>query len=449
MSAVVSSTGYRGAGAVLRPVLALQAALLVSVVSNLGRIPVFSTGDATNAPLLVNDIAVAIVIAAGLMVAARNRSLRMDDVAITAALFALVGGLSAVAAVPKYGLSGFELAVSLAYLARWLFYFALYVVIINTVSRRDVEGVWKALEWMLLAFALFGIVQSLFLPGFAQMVYPDSRVRFDWDEQGHRLVSTVLEPNIAAAMILLGLLVHLGRLSTGANVAGWKPLVLFTALVMTLSRSGALALLVGGLVILAARGLSKRVMQFGAALLVLLAVSLPRLIPFMQQYDKLSFGGSAAGRLVNLAQVLTAFLDSPWIGVGFNTFGFYMERQGVDRMGLPFQSSDGGLLFAAAMTGVIGVGIYCMMLFAVFRRCRAVWRSPHFTPDERGLCLGVAAGIAALCAHSLFVNSLFSTAVLLPLWALWGLTFAIRTNAGAEPIPTTGSIPCAVVLTGA
>lgn len=424
------------AAAAVRPTVVLQFALLASLVSNLGRIPVFSTGDDTNAPILVNDIAIALMLLAGAIVIAQRRSLRLDIVAGAALLFAFVGGASAVAGIPKYGLTTFELAVSLAYLARWLFYLAIYVVVINVVRRRDVMPVWRALEWMLIIFAIFGIFQSIFLPGFAQMVYPDSRLRFDWDPQGHRLVSTVLEPNIAAAMLLLGLTVQLGQLTTGAKVPTWKPALLFVAMVFTLSRSGGLGLIFAGFVILAARGLSARLMRFGALLAFAALLSLPKLIPFMLEYDKLSLGGSAAGRLVNLAQALQAFMDSPIFGVGFNTFGFFMERQGVDRLGLPFQSSDGGLLFAAAMTGIVGLSIYLYMMACVIRRCRGIWRSTEFTPEERGLAVGVAAGIVGLCVHSTFVNSLFSTSVLLPLWVLWGLTFCIaRRDEAPQPAP--------------
>ncbi len=433
----------------IRPASVLQVALLVSLVSNLGRIPVFSTGESM-APLLVNDLATALVLASAAAVMAQRQSLQLDSVALCALLFAGIGGMSAIAAVPRFGLTGFELAVSLAYLARWVFYLGVYVAVTNTVKRASVDGVWQALEAMLLIFAAFGIVQSIFLPGFAQIVYPNSRIRYDFDEQGHRLVSTVLDPNIAAMMILFGLLVYIGRLSTGARVPLWKPTLLFVAFVLTLSRSGLLGLVFGGLVILLSRGVSKRALRFGLGLAFLVVLSLPRLVPFLQDYNKLSFGGSAAGRLENLAQVLTAFIAAPWIGVGFNTFGFYMERHGgVDRLGLPFQSSDGGLLFAAAMTGVIGLAVFLWMLLLLFLRCRAVWRDLRATPNERGLSLGVGAGVVALCIHSVFVNSLFSTAVLLPLWVLAGLIFAIYSDIRSGSPAVTPATSGAVVLTSA
>ena len=78
-------------------------------------------------------------------------------------------------AIPRFGLTSFAAIVSMGYLARWMVYLAIYVAVINTVRASDVEGMWRAMETAILLFAAFGIFQSAFLPGFAQMVYPDSR----------------------------------------------------------------------------------------------------------------------------------------------------------------------------------------------------------------------------------------------------------------------------------
>lgn len=401
----------------------LQVALLLLVVANLGRIPFLNLGD-REAPILINDLCIIAALAAGAVAAAQARSLRLDNVAIAALLFAAVGGLSAVAAIPRFGLTGFELVASLAYLMRWLVYFGVYVVIINTVRSRDVAPLWNALELAILALAAFGIIQAIFLPNFAQMVHPDSRAYLDWDPQGHRLMSTVLEPNIAAAMILTVLLVQVARLASGARVSLWKPGLLLLALVLTLSRSGALAFVVGGSLILFVRGPSKRMLRFAGAALVMLALALPKLLQFAEGYAKLGVGdASAAARLITWQRAIATFLDSPWFGVGFNTFGFVQEHRGFERVGGASYSSEGGLLFIAVMTGVVGLAVYAAMLWFVLRRCRFVWRHPRVTAEQRGLCVGTAAATIAVCVHSLFVNSLLTPFVMEPLWVLWGLAF--------------------------
>jgi len=399
--------------------------LLMLFIANLGRIPVLSTGE-RQAPILINDLCVACIIGVAGLASLRARSLRLDSVALLTLLFACVGAASAVLAIPRFGLSGFELVVSLAYLARWMFYAAVYVAIINTVRREEATAVWNAAEHMLLLFAVFGIFQTAFLPGFAQMVYPDSRAYYDWDIQGRRLVSTVLEPNIASAMLLVGFLVALGRLVAGAKVAHWKLLVLFTALVLTLSRSAALGLIVGSTVLLIARGLSKRMLRLVVAIGVLVLAAAPLLLKFAAQYGKLKFDASAAARLVSWLHAFEALRDHPIIGVGFNTFGYVLERAyGVERFGAASYSSDGGLLFIAAMTGLVGLAVYCWMLLQIIKRCRSIWRDPQTTADERGFAMGVAASIFAVCVHSLFVNSLLTPFVMELLWVQWALVFVL------------------------
>jgi len=416
----------------------VQGLILLLLTANLGRIPVLSAGE-SSAPLLVNDIAVGFVVLVGLAAGIATRSFRIDRAGLIGLLFAAIGACSAIVTARNYGFSTFELALSLAYLARWMLYFGVYLVLINIIKRADVNGIWSAVESTLLIFAAFGVLQAAFLPGFAQIVYPESRAYLDWDPQGHRLVSTVLEPNIAAAMLLMGLLVQLAQLSVGVRVPRWRPLLLFVALVLTLSRSGALGFVAGIGTILLVRGLSKRLLRWIFAIAVLVVTALPKLLTFAAAYGKFSTSGSAAARVVSWLQALRVFRDHPFFGIGFNTFGFVQERYGYTRFGAAAYSSDGGLLFIAVLTGIVGVSIYIWLLWAIVRRCRAIWRDPEVAAAHRGLAIGTAAVIVGLCVDSLFVNSLLTTFVMEPFWILCALTFPIMnripvTSARRSPI---------------
>ena len=415
----------------------VQALVLVLITANLGRIPLVSTGD-HDAPLLLNDVAVIAMVLLGGTVCIAARSLRLDRVSIAGLLFAFIGGLSAVYHAQVYDFSAFELAFSLAFLARWLLYFAIYLIVINVVRQVDVTAVWKALEAALLIVAGFGVIQSAFLPGFAQMVYPDSRAFVDWDIQGHRLVSTILEPNIAAAMLLAGLLVELAQLAVGVKVRMWKPLLLLTALVLTLSRSAAAGLVAGIAVILVARGLSKRLLRaMGVVGALGLALS-PKLIAFGIAYGKFSTGGSAALRLISWARAWDVLREHPWFGVGFNTFGYVEQRAGVEALGSSAYSSDGGLLFVAVMTGAIGLAVYLWMLWAIIVRCRRTWKNTSIAAEGRAIAIGAAAFTIALCVDSVFVNSLLTTFVMELMWLLLGLAFVAGVNAPPAPVRRRG-----------
>lgn len=440
-------------GRTVRVTQVLQGALLLLVLGNVGRIPFLDLGD-RQAPILLNELAVGVVLLCGALVVARARSMRLNTVALAAILFAVIGGLSALAAIPRFGLSLIEVVGSLAYLARWIYYFCIYLVVINCVTADDAEPIWAALERAMLLIAAFGIVQAIFLPNFAFMVYPDTTSAIEWDAQRHRLVSTVLEPNVAAALIVIVLLVQIARLAYGAPTAIWKPLLMLAALAMTVSRSGALAFLVGVFAIVLARGLSRRVTRFFAIAGVLTALALPRLIAFARDYQHLGFTDeSAMARIGMWRRAIDVFIQHPWFGIGFNTFGFVQERMGYTRAAAATYSSEGGVLFIAVMTGVVGLAVYLVMLWFVLRRCRNGWRDPRSAPHERALFVGTAAATIAELVHSAFVNSLLVPFVMESLWVLWGLCFLVErqiqqraSSVDKRSAPPTPTLARAIVI---
>jgi O-antigen ligase len=412
----------------LSPVAVLHVALLLLVVANAGRIPLLDLGD-RQAPILINDLCVGATIAIGAIFLFYARSLKLNDVALLGLLFAAIGGLSALSAIPRFGLSGMEIVASLAYLARWMLYFALYIVIINCVRVTDAESLWSALERAMLIIAAFGIVQAIFLPNFALMVYPNSREYNDWDPQRHRLVSTILEPNVAAGMIGAVLVVQLARMACGVRVALWKPVVMFAALLMALSRGGTFAFLTGCAVVIAAVGVRKKLVRFGALLFVLFLPVLPKFIAFGNEYGRFGISDdSAASRVRVWQRALATFFEHPWFGIGFNTYGFVQERRGFERVGGVSYSAEGGLLFIAVMTGIVGLAVFIAMLWVAIRRFRRAWRDDRATPAERGLLLGTAAATMTIFVDTIFVNTLFVPFVMEIMWVLWGLSFLIASD---------------------
>jgi hypothetical protein len=407
----------------VRPVAALRIAVACMLIGNLGRIPLFSAGS-KDAPLLFNEIALAGVLLLGAVACLQARALRLDRVALVALGFAGVGALSALLGAAKFNLSGAELAFGLAYLARWVAYFGVYVVLVNAATARDVPALWSTYERMTLAFAAFGVVQSLFIPGFAQLVFPSDTSSVQWDRQGHRLVSTMLDPNFAGAFVLLPFLVLLARVSFGDAVPRWKLALLLAALLMTVSRSSVLALLAGVAVVVAVRGVDRRLARALAGGALVLVPFLPTLVRFAASFDKLRLDESAMLRLVSWIRALTVFADNVWLGVGFNTYGFVQRAYGFEAATTESGFAlDGGLLFVGVMTGVVGVALYAWMIGAVVRRCRALWRDVSLPADARGLALGTAAGTVAILVHSVFVNSLLLPLIAEALWLLWGLVY--------------------------
>ena len=419
-------------GLVVSPIAVIQVAILLLVVGNLGRIPFLDLGE-RSAPLLINDLCMMAAFGAGVLVAVRDRSLRLSDAAIAGLVFAAIGGLTTIAGIQRFGFSAMEVMGSLAYLARWLLYFSLYVVIINCVKAGETERIWGALEWAMLIIVAFGIIQSIFLPNFAFMVYPDARHALDWDAQKNRLVSTILEPNIVAGMIVMTLLVQLARLASGAGVAIWKPTLMFAGLVMTLSRGGMLSFAVGCLALFPLIALSKRVARLVGVLFLLLVAASPKLIAFASGYTRFGISDdSAMARVITWQRAIATFLDYPIFGIGFNTYGFVQERRGFERISVSNYSAEGGLLFVAVLTGVVGLTAFVAMVWMVVRRSRRAARLPVATPAQRGLLLGTVAATVALLVNSVFANSLLTPWTMEPLLILWGLAFVVATDATAR-----------------
>jgi len=170
-----------------------------------------------------------------------------------------------------------------------------------------------------------------------------------------------------------------------------------------------------------------RLMKLVGLILFLSIALIPRLIDFATTYSRFAVGeGTSAGkRIVAWITALDIISVHPIFGVGFNTFGYVKQSMGMALGGAASYDSDGGLLFAMVMTGVVGLALYVAMLLAVARRCRRIWRDPTIEPEHRGLAIGVVAGMVAVCVQSVFANSIFTTFVMEMMWVLWGLTFVI------------------------
>ncbi len=423
------------AGLTLRPATAIRIALLLLCLGNLGLVPVLAD-KGMDAPIHINDVLVVWVLATGLLAGLRARAWRIDAPGLVAVAFVALGGVSAIFAASHYGLTAYQLVFSLAYLARWAAYFGVYLVVINFVRVPDVPPVWAALETAVLVFAAFGILQAIFLPNFALTVYPSSVPFYDWDPQGHRLVSTLLDPNFAGALLTMVLLVELALLSNGAKVATWKPILLGAALILTLSRGALVSFVGGATVILAVRGLSRRVVKFGALMALLVLPFTPILLDLSKTFHRLMISDpSAMGRVTDWLRALTVFADNPVVGIGFNTYGFVQEAYGHQRIATSSFGTEGGLLYIAVMTGVVGLALYCGMVALILRRCRRMWADRSRGVEHRGLAVGTAAATAALLVNSLFANSLIYPFTMEPLWVLWALTFVI-----AAPTPRRSAV---------
>lgn len=413
-------------------------------LSNLARAPAGTLGSRASAIILIDLVTLAVALFMLLGIASGRLRVRSDPVVSAVVAFLVAAGISTVLALVRYSPGIFESLGVVAYYVRWVVYFAWYAFAAWALSDAASERAWRNVERAILAFCIFGIFQSAFLPGFAQMVETSARA---WDVQGRRLVSTILDPNFAGILIVIALLVRLARLAEGVRERGAVLATLATGLLLTLSRSAILAFCVGLLVLTVVRGLRLALMRVMLAGGLLLLPFITLLLNFASGFNKLQVDGSAAQRLIPWTRGVILIRDHPWFGVGFNAYTQAQQVRGWRPVGGAEGGLDGGLLFAAAMTGLVGLFFFVRILWRVIASARRVWRDATAPPEHRAHATAVAACICAVVVHSLFVNSLFLTYVMLTLWMMWG-RLAHMTAARLSRLGATAALPLLLLAAG-
>ncbi|MEP6762760.1 MAG: O-antigen ligase family protein [Gemmatimonadaceae bacterium] len=441
----------------LTPRVLLAVSAVTLVLGNVGRIPGGALGG-RNAPIGLNDLLLAPLWLVVIGVVLRGqRRWTLDTTTGWSALFVALASLSTMMAVSHFSMDAGEAFGVSAFLIRWVLYFGWYPLVAACLDVDDVHAVWRHFDSAILCFAIFGLFQVVFLPGFAQMISDGGVGAPQWDVQGRRLVSTLLDPNFAGILLAIALLMRIARVAEGLNERKLPLIVLSAALLLTVSRSSLLALAVGILAIVAARGLKMRLVKvfLGGALLGLPFITL--FLAFASGFNKLRVDASALQRLVPWLRALELIRDNPALGVGFNAVPFAQLERGWRTFGGSDVSMDGGLLFVGAMTGVIGLLLYVGLLVSAVRRARRVWRNAQAPAQDRAFATGAAAVTVAVVVHSFFVNSLLLPFVMQLLWILWGSvrvlqrathTSSIKARSIVRPViglaiaATTACTPC-------
>jgi O-antigen ligase len=424
---VASSAGGQHLRRTAATISWMPAAELLTVVflcslllGQVAKVPLVST-DIKTARILVSDLVAAALGAwlfASVLVGGR---IRLDRPILLFAGFVAVNALAITVAAVRFGLTAGEVAFSSLYLIRWSLYATLYLFALTALRRTAAPRIIRAAVTVCAVFAAFGIFQSIFLPNFAFIVYPDATPYIDWDIQGNRLVSTFLDPNFAGAFIMFGLLY------AHAQSADRKPsyplLALFwVALILTLSRSSIIATVVGlGLLTIRTRTFGRLFVPVASFALVA-TLAADRLIQFAASYNKLTlFDASALARLGDWVLAWRIFIDNPLIGVGYNTFGVIRTAYGSPASGSMAFGSDGGILYMAAVSGIVGVALLGAVLWRITMIGWRTYQIRTLPQPVRVLGLALYVWIPSLMIQSAASNSIFYPFIIGFLFLLGGL----------------------------
>jgi hypothetical protein len=173
---------------------------------------------------------------------------------------------------------------------------------------------------------------------------------------------------------------------------------------------------------------------------------LPPLLAFAMQFNKLQVDGSALQRVIPWLRSVQMVRDNPVLGVGFNAAGAAQRAYGWVPIGGSDVSMDGGLLFVAVMTGLLGLAAFVAMLLALVAAARRTWRSPMQDAESRGFAVGAVAATVAIIVQSVFTNTLLIPWLTVPLWLAWARVVA---QAPARRLtPLLPVLPLVALLSG-
>jgi O-antigen ligase len=364
----------------------------------------------SSSALNLTDILVFLTAAAALpYFLAVKKSLILEKRTFVAALiFSLAASASTILALNSF--TPKEVLISGLFLVRFILYFAISIVVANTVKSGLIDN-W--LKLFLLTAAL------ILLLGFAQiLIFPDLTflVPFGWDPHQQRIVSTFLDPNFAGIFFSFALAVSLGMfIKDNSKIYIAIAALFFAGIVLTFSRSSYLALVTTVVVF----GLLKSPKLLGLFSAFFLLAFL--LIPNVRSRiaGAASIDETSRARIESWQKALTIFSRNPVFGVGFNTYRYAQNKYGHFSFDEPSgghsgSGSDSSILLVAATTGIVGLSAFVLLLFSILLKFAKKATSSH-------LHLAAIAAFFALVVHSQFVNSLFFPQIMLPLWFIVGL----------------------------
>lgn len=274
---------------------------------------------------------------------------------------------------PKHLLMGFYSCY------RFLFPFLIIFAYASRLHEKDKRFCLRLVMWGVWFHLVFGIVQAALVPNFAVRFGPKD---VDWDVQGHRLVSTILDPNLISSLFYATVLGVLSRVASTKETVSRRALLTAVAAViagaLTASRGGALGFSMAFLLLLveAPRLDVRRKIRwiFVTALSTVVVIGIFFTF-FGSAYITRTnrFGASNLSvqeRLINIAIDASVFFRHPLFGKGFN---FLPYLPSVDFVSVTGNYADGGLLYLLASVGIVGVVAICLILY----RASHYFRSPR------------------------------------------------------------------------
>lgn len=290
-----------------------------------------------------------------------------------------------------------EVFVGSLFLFRFLLYSSLYFIVFNLIEREKAEFIIALLIFDAAIITILGFFQLIF---FFDLSY---LADYGWDPHVGRLVSTFLDPNFLGGFLAFSFSLSSSLLlfKKIPKIFFFLPIIFFTAIILTFSRSGYLAWITSAFSL----GLlkSKRLVLLFIPIFAVATILLPRAQERVSGAFEVDI--TAQARIASWKNALSIVSDNFPFGVGYNNYRFAQLKYGF----FPVDNPEGGFSGAGADSSLLLVfattGIFGFLAFVTF-----LGRILIFSFRERRtnpISLGFFCALAGLLVHSQFVNSLF------------------------------------------
>jgi len=306
-----------------------------------------------------------------------------------------------------------EVLAGSLFLLRFIVYSSIYLIVYNTISKKEVTFWINTLIATGIVVALVGILQIIFVSDLSFLN------AYGWDPHIRRLASTFLDPNFVGGFLVLVLILLLSKIifEKKTNYIDWGlAVILLASVALTFSRSSYLML--ASCLFLIGTLKSRKIYLSLLVFLILVVVFVPKARERI--IGAVNIDVTAQARIESWQNALAITGDHLFLGVGFDTFRFAQADYGFFEYNLPGgghsgSGSDSSLLTVLATSGILGFVIFLTAFGGII--VKSFTRRKSFL----GFCTFVS--FVAIIIHSQFVNSLLFPLVMVWLWFLAGLTF--------------------------
>ena len=290
-----------------------------------------------------------------------------------------------------------ERLISSLYIGRFTSYFGIYLACLFLVEndKNSRKNLLKYLSITGITFLVVGWLQYVLYPDLRNLSY------LGWDPHYKRIFGLIFDPNYLG-LILVFYFFMLHTLNKLNPKGIFIQILCLVTIGFTYSRSSFLALF-SSLIFLAYK--NKNMLNYlGLSLiLVFFIVLLPRPGGAGVKLERIF---SVKERILNWQYATQLVIKNPILGVGFNTLRYakknYKELPDDWLTSHSAAGIDNSFLFVAATTGFIGLSVYLYFIYVLFNNSGVLGKTV----------------LIAVVIHSLFLNSLFFSYILIWFWVI-------------------------------